>query len=77
MKLLDFRINVARLSRPDLAAIADASASSIKRAEEGKEVSPLTRARILAGLSQHLGREVKAQEIDEFRPKENEEPKNE
>jgi hypothetical protein len=63
---MDFRINVARLSRPDLSAIADVSASSIKRAEEGEQVSPLTRARILAGLSQHLGRVVEASEIDEF-----------
>ncbi len=67
MKLEDFRINVARLSRPDLSAIADVSASSIKRAEEGKDVSPLTRARILAGLSQHLGREIEPEEIDEFK----------
>ena len=62
---------------PKLAAISGASASSIKRAEEGEDVSPLTRARILAGLGQQLGREVKAEEIDEFKPKENEEPKNE
>jgi hypothetical protein len=67
MKLENFRINIARLSRPDLGAIADVSASSIKRAEEGEKVSPLTRARILAGLSQHLGREVKPEEIDEFK----------
>lgn len=67
MKLEDFRINIARLSRPDLAAIADVSASSIKRAEEGKDVSPLTRARILAGLSRHLGREIGPEEIDEFK----------
>lgn len=66
MRLEDFRINVARLSRPDLSAIADVSTSSIKRAEEGEKVSPLTRARILAGLSRHLGREVKTEEIDEF-----------
>lgn len=66
MKLEDFRINTARLSRPDLAAIADVSASSIKRAEDGEKVSPLTRARILAGLSKHLNRTVKAEEIDEF-----------
>ena len=67
MRLEDFRINIARLSRPDLGAIADVSPSSIKRAEEGEKVSPLTRARILAGLSQHLGREVKPEEIDEFK----------
>jgi hypothetical protein len=67
MKLADFRINIARLSRPDLAAIADVSTSSIKRAEDGYEVSPLTRARILAGLSQHLGRTIEPEEIDEFK----------
>jgi len=67
MKLADFRINIARLSRPDLSAIADVSASSIKRAEEGEKVSLLTRARILAGLSRHLDREVTPEEIDEFK----------
>lgn len=66
MKLEDFRINVARLSRPELSVIADVSASSIKRAEEGQSVSPLTRARILAGLGQHIGRTVEPEEIDEF-----------
>ncbi len=67
MKLEDFRINIARLSRPELGALADVSPSSIKRAEEGMSISPLTRARILAGLSRHLGREVKLEEIDEFK----------
>lgn len=67
MRLEDFRVNVARLSRPDLSAIADVSTSSIKRAEEGESVSPLTKARILAGLSKHLGRNVDPQEIDEFK----------
>ena len=67
MKLEDFRINIARLSRPELSVIADVSASSIKRVEEGQAVSPLTRARILAGLSKHLSREVQTEEIDEFK----------
>lgn len=67
MKLEDFRINIARLSRPELSVIADVSASSIKRVEDGQTVSPLTRARILAGLSKHLGREIKTEEIDEFK----------
>ena len=66
MKLEDFRINVARLSRPELSSIADVSASSIKRAEDGQRVSRLTQARILAGLSRHLQRDVKSEEIDEF-----------
>ncbi len=67
MKLEDFRINVARLSRPELATIADVSPSSIKRAEEGESISPLTRARILGGLSKHLNRTVEPAEIDEFK----------
>lgn len=67
MKLVDFRINSARLSRPELGAIAEVSTSSIKRAEEGKGISPLTRARILAGLSKHLNRDVQPEEIDEFK----------
>ena len=67
MKLEEFRINIARLSRPELAVLADVSASSIKRAEEGENVSPLTRARILAGLSKHLGRNIKLEDIDEFK----------
>ncbi|GHO67972.1 hypothetical protein KSC_068640 [Ktedonobacter sp. SOSP1-52] len=67
MKLEEFRINVARLSRPELSAIADVSTSSIKRAEDGESISPLTRARILGGLSKHLGRTVNSEEIDEFK----------
>jgi hypothetical protein len=67
MKLEDFRINIARLSRPQLAAIAGVSISSIKRVEDGQGVSPLTRARILAGLAQHLKRDVTLAEIDEFK----------
>ncbi len=67
MKLENFRINVARLSRPELATLADVSPSSIKRAEDGEKVSALTRARILAGLSQKIGREISEEEIDEFK----------
>lgn len=67
MKLADFRINEARLSRPELSTLSRVSISSIKRAEEGESISPLTRARILAGLSQHLSRTVKPEEIDEFK----------
>jgi hypothetical protein len=36
MRLEDFRIEVAVLTRQELAAIADVSISSVQRAEEGK-----------------------------------------
>jgi hypothetical protein len=67
MRLEDFRIDVAVLTRQQLATIADVSISSLQRAEEGKPVSRLTQSRILKGLSQHLGRAVTREEIDEFR----------
>ena len=67
MKLEYFRIDVAVLTRPELATLADVSISSLQRAEEGKLVSRLTQSRILKGLSQHLGRSVTREEIDEFR----------
>jgi hypothetical protein len=66
MRLEDFRIDIAVLTRQQLAGLADVSISSIQRAEEGQGVSRLTQARILKGLSKHLGREVKRGEIDEF-----------
>jgi transcriptional regulator with XRE-family HTH domain len=67
MKLEDFRIDVAVLTRQELANLAGVSISSIQRAEEGKGVNRLTQARILQGLSKHLGRTVTRGEIDEFR----------
>lgn len=67
MRLEDFRIDVAVLTRQELAGLADVSISSIQRAEEGKGVSRLTQSRILKGLSKHLGRSVTRDEIDEFR----------
>ena len=67
VKLEDFRIEVAVLTRQELATIADVSISSIQRAEEGKGVNRLTQSRILKGLSKHLGRTVTREEIDEFR----------
>jgi DNA-binding XRE family transcriptional regulator len=67
MRLEDFRIEVAVLTRQDLATVADVSISSIQRAEEGKGVNRLTQSRILKGLSKHLGRTVTREEIDEFR----------
>jgi hypothetical protein len=66
MKLELFRIDVAKLSRPELSALSGVSISSIKRAEDGKKVDRLTESRILGGLSKHLEREVKREEIDEF-----------
>jgi hypothetical protein len=66
MKLEYFRIDVAKLSRPELATLSGVSVSSIKRVEDGKSVDRLTQSRILGGLSRHLGREVKREEIDEF-----------
>jgi transcriptional regulator with XRE-family HTH domain len=66
MRLEDFRIDVAVLTRQELAALSEVSISSIQRAEEGKSVNRLTQSRILKGLSKHLGRDVKREEIDEF-----------
>ena len=66
MRLEDFRIDLARLSRPELSALSGVSVSSIKRAEEGQKIDRLTQSRILAGLSQHLGRAVTRDDIDEF-----------
>jgi transcriptional regulator with XRE-family HTH domain len=67
MRLEDFRIDVAVLTRQQLASLAEVSISSLQRAEEGKSVSRLTQSRILKGLSRHLGRPVTREEIDEFR----------
>jgi predicted transcriptional regulator len=67
MRLEDFRIDVAVLTRQQLASLADVSISSLQRAEEGKLVSRLTQSRILKGLSRHLGRPVTREEIDEFK----------
>ena len=67
MKLEDFRIEVARLTRQDLSVLSDVSVSTIQRAEEGKSITRLMRARLLDGLSRHLGRTVTRDEIDEFK----------
>jgi predicted transcriptional regulator len=69
MRLEDFRIDVAVLTRQELASLAEVSISSIQRAEEGKGVGRLTQARILRGLSKHLSRSVTRDEIDEFKEK--------
>jgi hypothetical protein len=67
MKLEDFRIEVARLTRQELSVLSDVSVSTIQRAEEGQQITRLMRARILEGLSRHLGRAVTRDEIDEFK----------
>ena len=66
MRLEDFRIEVARLTRQGLSVLSDVSVSTIQRAEEGQPISRLMRARILDGLSKQLGRAVTRDEIDEF-----------
>jgi hypothetical protein len=66
MRLEDFRIEVARLTRQELSVLSDVSVSTIQRAEEGQPISRLMRARILDGLSKHLGRAVTRDDIDEF-----------
>lgn len=67
MRLEDFRIEVARLTRQDLSVLSKVSVSTIQRAEEGKSITRLMRARILDGLSRHIGRAVTRDEIDEFK----------
>ncbi len=66
MRLEDFRIEVARLTRQELSVLSDVSVSTIQRAEEGQSITRLMRARILNGLSKHIGRTVTRDEIDEF-----------
>jgi hypothetical protein len=67
MKLEAFRIDMAKLTRQQLSVLSDVSVSTIQRAEEGQPVRRLMEARILDGLSKHLGREVTRDEIDEFK----------
>ncbi len=66
MKLEDFRIEVTRLTRQELSVLSKVSVSTIQRAEEGQPIRRLMKARILEGLSKHLGRQVQKDEIDEF-----------
>jgi len=66
MRLEDFRIDVARLSRPELSTLSNVSVSTIKRAEEGKKIDRLSQSRILDGLSRQIGRTVTREDIDEF-----------
>lgn len=66
MKLEDFRLEVAKLTRQQLSVLSSVSVSTIQRAEEGERIGKLKRAQLLEGLSKHLGREVTKDEIDEF-----------
>ena len=67
MKLEDFRLEVAKLTRQQLSVISSVSISTIQRAEEGQEIGKRKRAQLLEGLSKHLGRVVTRDEIDEFK----------
>jgi transcriptional regulator with XRE-family HTH domain len=67
MRLEDFRLEVAKLTRQQLSVISGVSVSTIQRAEEGKHIGKLKTAQLLEGLSKHLGREVIRDEIDEFK----------
>ncbi len=66
MRLEDFRVDVAKLTRQQLSVLSDVSVSTIQRAEEGESISRLMIARILDGLSKQLGKTVTRDEIDEF-----------
>ncbi len=60
MRLEDFRLEVAKLTRQQLSVISGVSISTIQRAEEGGSIGKLKRAQL-------LGREVTRDEIDEFK----------
>ncbi len=55
MRLEDFSIDVAKLTRRELSVLSNVSVSTIQREEEGQSMSRLMIARILDGLSKHLG----------------------
>jgi hypothetical protein len=67
MKLEDFRLEIAKLTRQQLSVISSVSVSTIQRAEEGLGIGKRKRAQLLEGLSKHLGRTVTRDEIDEFK----------
>lgn len=66
MKLEDFRLEVAKLTRQQLSVISGVSVSTIQRAEEGERIGKRKRAQLLEGFSRHLSREATRDEIDEF-----------
>lgn len=67
MRLEDFRIEVAKLTRQQLSVLSGVGVSTIQRAEKGEPISRLMRARILDGLSKHLERQITKEEVDEFK----------
>lgn len=67
MKLEDFRTSVALLTQRQLSDVSELALSTIQQIEAGKPFSKLTRGKVLAGLSKHLGRQVNRDEIDEFK----------
>ena len=67
MKLEDFRLEVAKLTRQQLSVMSGVSVSTIQRAEEGQRIGKRKRAQLLEGLSKYLARVVTQDEIDEFR----------
>lgn len=67
MNLEEFRTTIALLTQRELAELSGISSSTIQQIEAGKPFSKLTRGRILAGLSKHLNRQVRADEIEEFK----------
>ena len=67
MRLEDFRLN-ALLSQKRLAELSNLAESTIYQIETGlHKPTKLSRAKILAALSKHLGRTVEASEIEEFK----------
>jgi DNA-binding XRE family transcriptional regulator len=66
MKFVDFRTNVLALTQVQMSEILAVSMSTIYNLDSGKTVSKLTRGKILRSLSEYLGREVLANEIDEL-----------
>jgi hypothetical protein len=67
MRLEDFRIEVAKLTRQQLSVLSNVGVSTIQRAERGERISRLMRARILDGLSKQVGKQITKDEIDEFK----------
>ena len=66
MKFEDFRTRVLKISQSELARKAQVNQATISVLEKGQRVSKLSRGKLLEAMSQHLGREVNADEIDEL-----------